>query len=50
MKEVRNREMQNDGCHARTICIGFCTVISLINMDLFSDKYLPYYKSMLWTY
>lgn len=41
MKEVRNREVQNKGCHARTIFtvvfIFVCfTVISLINVDISS--------------
>lgn len=36
MKEVRIGEVQNKGCHTRTTSNGVCTVISLINVDIFS--------------
>lgn len=36
MKEVRNGEVQNKGCHTRTTSNGVYTVISLINLDISS--------------
>lgn len=36
MKEVRNEEVQNEGCHTRTSSNPVYIVISLINADIFS--------------
>lgn len=36
MKEVRNGEVQNEGCHSRTTSNGVYTVINLINVDISS--------------
>lgn len=39
MKEVRNREVQNKGCHTRTTSNGVYTVRSKINVDISSLVY-----------